>query len=273
MCFSAPLVTIKGNLVFMNNLYHKVAIASVCTALSFTLGANQEAKAATFTLTGTSFSVQGFGSGESFSAVSGSVERRGGFGGPTNDPEKRAFYEFDIGNLSLASNTISSAILNTPFITLEYAYRFLYLDLFGYVGNGRPDLSDFNAGVRIAQEDTISQASSYYYNVYPSGEINFDVTNFVKQRVSNGDDFAGLGIRVGSLNFTSYPNYGRVYLGDASGQEPSLIIETTDVIETIDVAEPVPEPTTIFGSALALSVGGWLKRKKSSHQNKTTSQH
>jgi len=36
---------------------------------------------------------------------------------------------------------------------------------------------------------------------------------------------------------------------------------------------PVPEPTTIFGSALALGVGGWLKRKKSSQQNKTTSQH
>jgi hypothetical protein len=35
-------------------------------------------------------------------------------------------------------------------------------------------------------------------------------------------------------------------------------------------SEPVPEPTTIFGSALALSLGGWLKRKKSSQQNKTT---
>ena len=32
---------------------------------------------------------------------------------------------------------------------------------------------------------------------------------------------------------------------------------------------PVPEPTTIFGSALALGVGGWLKRKKSSQHNKT----
>jgi hypothetical protein len=31
----------------------------------------------------------------------------------------------------------------------------------------------------------------------------------------------------------------------------------------------VPEPTTIFGSVLALSVGGWLKRKKSSQQDKT----
>jgi hypothetical protein len=34
--------------------------------------------------------------------------------------------------------------------------------------------------------------------------------------------------------------------------------------------ESVPEPTTIFGSALALGVGGWLKRKKSSQQHKTT---
>jgi hypothetical protein len=47
--FPVKLFTIKGNLVFMNNLYHKVAVASVCTALGFALGANKEAKAATFT--------------------------------------------------------------------------------------------------------------------------------------------------------------------------------------------------------------------------------
>jgi hypothetical protein len=40
--------------------------------------------------------------------------------------------------------------------------------------------------------------------------------------------------------------------------------------QTLDF-QPVPEPTTIFGSALALGVGGWLKRKKSSQPNKTTS--
>jgi hypothetical protein len=42
--------------------------------------------------------------------------------------------------------------------------------------------------------------------------------------------------------------------------------------QTVDF-QPVPEPTTIFGSALALGVGGWLKRKKSSQQNKTTPQN
>ena len=33
----------------MNNLYHKVAVASACTALGFALGGSEEAKAATFT--------------------------------------------------------------------------------------------------------------------------------------------------------------------------------------------------------------------------------
>jgi hypothetical protein len=86
--------------------------------------------------------------------------------------------------------------------------------------------------------------------------INFNVTNFVNQRVSNGDAFAGLGIR----NSTLFADYfgGSVSLANSA----ELTIET----------EPVPEPTTIFGSALALSLGGWLKRKKLSPQNKTTPQ-
>jgi len=37
----------------MNNLYHKVAVASICMTLSFTLGASEEVKAATITLTPT----------------------------------------------------------------------------------------------------------------------------------------------------------------------------------------------------------------------------
>jgi hypothetical protein len=46
--FPIKLFTIKGNLLFMNNLYHKVAVASVGIALGFGLGANKEAEAATF---------------------------------------------------------------------------------------------------------------------------------------------------------------------------------------------------------------------------------
>lgn len=242
----------------MNNLYHKIAAASVCTALIFTLGANKEAKAATFTLTGTSFSVS---SEENLYVGTGSVQKRP-FSDPYNPyPEIRAFYEFDIGSLSIDPNTIiRNAILNTPFSNLQIAYRFLALDLYGYVGNGRPDLSDFSAGVKIAQEEAVRYYP--YYPIFPRfGEINFNVTNFVKERVSNDDDFAGLGIRIGSLSPIYNPNYGSVNLRSYGGNEPTLTIETVDV----------PEPTTIFGSALALSVGGWLKRKKLSQRNKTRS--
>jgi len=267
MGFFVKVFIIKGNLVFMNNLYHKLAVASVGMALGLALGANKEAKAATFTLTGISFGAEGSVEGERFTGGI-SVYKTGSFFGPADAPESRAFYEFNIGNLSLAPNTIiSHAILNTPFSDLQVTYRFLFLDLVGYVGNGRPDLSDFNAGVTIARQ----HATTYdpYNPPFPrSGDFKFDVTNFVNQRVSNGDDFAGFGIRITDSSVISYPNYGSINLGNSySGQEPSLIIET------VDVAEPVPEPTTIFGSALALGVGGWLKRKKSSQRTKTTPQH
>jgi hypothetical protein len=84
-------------------------VASVCTALSFTFGANKEAKATTLTLTGTKFIVEGnwynnvgdvgervLDSEDPSSRVN-SIQRR-----TSGTPERRAFYEFNIGNLSLA---------------------------------------------------------------------------------------------------------------------------------------------------------------------------
>jgi hypothetical protein len=122
------------------------------------------------------------------------------------------------------------------------------LGIFGYVGNGTPEASDFEAGVLLSSVD-ISSSS-------PGDILNFNVTPFVNQRVSNGDTFAGFGIR--ALDF------GGLSLNNS--------IPPTLIVETADVAEPVPEPTTIFGSAIALGVGGWLKRKNSSRPNKTTPQ-
>jgi hypothetical protein len=130
------------------------------------------------------------------------------------------------------------------------------LDLYGYVGNGRPDINDFNAGEFLGSQDAL--------NRYPFHQAEFDVTNFVSQRISNGNGFAGFGIRAGIVSLQpGFPQGGGTATLSYGSKQPTLIIETVDV----------PEPTTIFGSALALGVGGWLKRKKSSQQNKTTSQH
>ena len=64
----------------MNNLYHKVAVASVCTALSFMLGANKEAKAARFIL-----------------------DWQSGFGVENDSNESSAMKAFVVGGLSHAA--------------------------------------------------------------------------------------------------------------------------------------------------------------------------
>ena len=290
MSFPVKLFTIESNLVFMKNLYHKVAVASVCTALSFTLGANKEAKAATFTLTATEFLVEdiytpnGYGTDglgdellnnrydKEFIPNEGDYPSIVRFPsvGKTRNRERRAFYEFNIGNLSLAPNTvISSAIFQASIPSAEslsFPWLFLYLDIFGYVGNGRFDLSDFGAGVWLDRENTLIP----FPETIPKDIVNFNVTGFVNERVSNRDPFAGFGIRVenyGRNSRVGIYNSGKATLGGTTNYTPSLIIETADA------AEPVPEPTTIFGSAIGLCLGGWLKRKNSSRHNKTTTQH
>jgi len=258
----------------MNNLSPKIAVASVCTALIFTLGANKEAKAAIFSLPSiiTSqvadyeltdisgnevFNYDGLGD-ELAPEISVISILKGTSG------EVAQLTEFNIGSFSFAPNTvISSAILQVEIVSLSVFSGFGYddtnpgsLGIFGYIGNGTAELSDFEAGVFLNSVDTSSSSI---------GDIlSFDVSPFVNQRVSNGDAFAGFGIR--ALNFGGLAlNNGSPY--NPPGIKPRLIVETADV------TEPVPEPATIFGSALALGVGGWLKRKKSSQQNKTTPQH
>jgi hypothetical protein len=235
----------KGNLVFMNNLYHKVAVASVCTALGFALGANKEAKAATFTLTNSS----------SYIVVDSNLDGTGDYAmysfnnlpvGILGSEEARAFYEFNIANLSLTSNTvISQAIFQAKVNTILGNDLSFLVDLFGYTGNKTPNLGEnFGAGVYL-DSDQPKQ---------PAQILTFDVTSLFNQNMKNTTALAGFGIRTNGK--------GNVTIN----KDASLIITT------VDVAEPVPEPTTIFGSALALSLGGWLKRKKLSQQNKTAPQ-
>jgi hypothetical protein len=65
------------------------------------------------------------------------------------------------------------------------------LGIFGYVGNGTAESSDFEAGVFLSSVDISSLSTR--------DTLSFDVTQFVNQRVNNGDAFAGFSIRALNL--------------------------------------------------------------------------
>jgi len=261
----------------MKNLYGKIALASVCTALGFALGANKEVKAATFILEYNSgFLVADRNQDGLGDYVYGNVPlpvgirdglRYGSYGEYFRE-EYRAFYEFNIAHLSLASDTvISSAIFQGTINSVERLYHAHHnptLDVIGYVGNGSADSSHFSKeGVSLGHVPLFDSSAGTTFNL--------NVTTFVNQIVSNRESFAGFGFRSNPFSEddyygdNGYSNDNRSYitLGGYPYPPASLTIITVD-------AEPVPEPTTIFGSVIGLCLGGWLKRKKSSQQNKIT---
>ena len=247
----------------MNNLYRKVAVTSVGIALSFSVGVNKEASSATFSFQ--PVSVYTITAEDNFRQIDSPttsffITREKVYGDFfTTERETRAFYEFNLLNLSLKPNTIlSQAILkNYGVASKQHDFN---LGIFAYDANGLPDkllnfdnrqFSFSNSFFRSYQETTGSGGGS---------RVDFDVTNAINYSYP----FVGFGI------------YNRNLSSDIPGfRRDGVLLYSSPTLEitTVDVAEPVPEPTTIFGSALALSIGGWLKRKKSSQQNKTTPQH
>jgi len=222
----------------MNNLYHKVAVASIFMTLSFTLGSSEEVKAATITLTPTiqfGINTSSTPSNDPFYELSPRYDL------VSNDsyrwsPKRTRLAEFNISNFFLAPNTtIRSAVFQDKISSFGFSFggKSAVLSIFGYIGNGKAEVSDLTRGGFLSSVD-ISSSS-------PGDTLNFDVTTLVNGRVSNRNALAGFVIGI--------LNWGEVTLGgtDALGRS-SLTIETADV------AEPVPEPTTIFGSALALGL-------------------
>src|SRR4028119_32267 len=193
----------------MKNLYQKVVVTSLCTALSFALGANKEAKAAIFSLPstinseiidGTRNSFDGLGD-DIYAGIAYMAVVKGTLG------EAAQVTEFNISSFSLGTNkVISNAVLQVQIYTLGLyglgvsATNPGSLGIFGYVGNGTVEASDFEAGVCLNSVD-ISSSS-------PGDILSFDVSPFVNQRVSNGDAFAGFVIRA--------LNLGALTLGAAS---------------------------------------------------------
>jgi hypothetical protein len=225
--FLVVLLTFKK--LLMNHLYHKLVLASIGTALSFTLVANQEAKAATFTLQSRGVSARDI-NGDGIIEYSDNVPFYLGSSGSL-------LYEFNIGSLPLTSNrVVSSAILQATVDIISQRDGYFHTHIFSYRGSGRPETSNYQSGTYLTLWDEPRLRPNF----------SFNVTSSVNSLLSNNDAFVGFRI--------SGNEFGNVILS----RDVSLIITTEDV------AEPVPEPTTIFGSALALSLGGWLKRKKSS---------
>jgi hypothetical protein len=250
MVFPIKLFTIKGNVFIMNNLYHKVAVASVCTALGIALGASKEVKAATLTLTPTvQFGVDTRYDRLNFRRSELSSQYDSLSSGPGSIRTRLA--EFNISSFFLAPNTIITSAVFQDKLSRFGGNRPLRLGISTYVGNGIAEASDVERQVFFRSVDISSWS--------PSDTLNFDVTTFVNQQVSNRNAFAGFAMNIS-------------FVGVATLRGTDALGRSSLVIETADVAEPVPEPTTIFGSALALGVGGWLKRKKSSQQNKTITQ-
>jgi hypothetical protein len=236
----------------MNKLYHKVAVASVCTAIGFALVASEEVKAATITLTPTiQFGVNvrynhilDVTSGE-LSSQYNRVSRE--FDDPFSLLTAKVV-EFNISSFLFAPNTVIKSAVFQDRISRFGEASPVGPSIGGYGGNGTAEASDAWEHVDLLRSDF--SASS------PGDTINFDVTEFVNgagPRNSNG--FAG---------FVLLP----WLLGELTLEGTDALGRSSLIIETADVAEPVPEPTTIFGYVIALGVGGWLKRKNSSRHNK-----
>ncbi len=258
----------------MNNFYHKLAVASICTALGFAIGASEEAKAATFNSSSfysLTFQVYDGGSFGSFDGLGDAVGSAAHV-----DPERAIFPTWELVERTTAREVAGLIEFSTPGSTrwsssiritnitrailrvqVEW-HRTFYegprtLSLFGYVGNGTPEASDLEAGIFL-ESVTSSSANGDRFT-------DFNVTPFLNTLVSNKNEFAGFALR--SLAETN-GSFILAYEGLNNQQPPMLIVDGE--------YEVVPEPTTIFGSAIGLCLGGWLKRKKSTSQNKAKSQ-
>jgi PEP-CTERM putative exosortase interaction domain len=238
----------------MNNLYHRVAVTSVGIALGFTLGANKEARAVTFTFTPTRSlylldtnldGVEETGNdypGERYAGLRRSEDYT------KVEGEYRSFYQFNIAKLLLDPNTrIESAILQTRINSVQYAGLYSRLQAYGYT----EDFPSFGGGEYLDQKSLV-----FILEREPARIATFNVLPFINQRIENNDSF-----------WLSIRRYGE------SGYDDEEAFVTLSREASLTITTAVPEPTTIFGSAIGLCLGGWLKRRKSAPQNKTTSQN
>ncbi len=142
--------------------------------------------------------------------------------------------EFDLGKISIPTQeTITNAtyqvtvLPNLTFGSGATGQRPSSLAVRGYLGNGQPDASNFQAGTIL---DTASVSPEYIEET-----LNFDVTSFIQNIVSERSNIPGFGIRAQSIGGITLDR------GTFSGKGPKLIISTAPIKTT------VPEPGLTFG--------------------------
>ncbi|MEA5582598.1 PEP-CTERM sorting domain-containing protein [Nodularia harveyana UHCC-0300] len=225
----------------------KVALTAGISLL-FSLLMIQQAKAANFTFSPTvTFEVIDGGFSSEFDGLGDEVFPNN-FDTVVLGPqgESAEFAEFDLAEFSLPPlQVITSAIFQAEISTIQTTGLGILpgnppnsLGVFGYIGNGEVDASDLQESTLLNTIDT---------STVVGGEvIDFDVTSFVQNLVSNDDRFVGLAIRA--------QDQGALTLGGSnfSGITPRLIIKTASV----------PESANIFGLLAfgALGVTGMIKR-------------
>jgi hypothetical protein len=233
----------------MNNLYNRLAVAFVGIALSFTLGTSKEAKAATFTLYPFRADIFDY---DSLSLLDrdqdgefddGYLNPIASFVGNNSEGEYRSYYKFNITNLFLNSDTvIESAVFQAWIKNVEYAGLDSKLQAYAYIVDS-PFSIPFSGGEYLDEQSLADML------VGEEKIATFNVLPFINQRKGN-NDFFWLGFR---RSESDYGDDGAFITFDFY---PQLTITTFD-------PELAPEPTTLFGSAIGLCLGGWLKRKKS----------
>jgi hypothetical protein len=235
----------------MNNLCNKVVVTSVGIALGFAVGVNKEAKAATFSFTPTSEVSVNFYTGRYETQSPDSygnlpVINVQGYA------DTRVYYNFNnLSNFFRDTNPyISQAKLRISGYAVPRQGAF-DLRILAYASRNNGTFDYNYSEFPISDSFTLNGYELYLKGGYAL--VEFDVTaatNWFRGYQDNNDGLSSFGFNI----------YGRNYTR-ATLASPTLEITA------------VPEPTTIIGSAIGICLGGWMKRKKSSQQNKTTSQH
>jgi hypothetical protein len=159
--------------------------------------------------------------------------------------------EFSLSELSVPpQEVITSAIFQVQIFSLlvtgvgvRVGENPSALTVRGYVGDGRPDASDFQNGTIV---DTVELLSPFI-----GQKLQFDVTSFIQSLASRGDSFAGFTVRA--------KDFG----GLALARPPAVSLTVT----TMRTTAPVPEPFSASGALLLLGAGVARKYSRKSASN------